>query len=164
MKSGESFDFKEGYETTAYEVHKQYNLRSRRIDIPDDPKKKTIKQPTKTKPKDPHIPIIPKSTSHPNSPAVEDVADKYKSEQHPTSVSPLREIVEEPLEDGEQVTPVHHNIPVKEAVVENLVEKHNLATQNVKIQTEKTFNMEAEISKFKVSIPLSELARHEVFR
>lgn len=129
-----------------YEVHKQYNLRSRRIDIPDDPKQKTIKQPTKTKLKDSHIPIIPKSTSNPNSPKVEDVSDKDKSKQRPTSISPLREIVEEPLEDGVQVTPAQHNIPVKEAVVENLVEKHNLAAQNVKIQTKKPFNMDAEIS------------------
>ncbi len=139
-------------------------MRSRRIDIPDDPKQKTIKQPTKTEIKDSHIPTIPKSTSNPNSPTVEDVSDKDKSKQCSTSVSPLREIVEEPLEYGVQVTPSHHNIPVKEVVVENLVEKHNLAAQNVKIQTKKPFNMEVEISKLKVSIPLSELARHEVFR
>lgn len=43
LQSGESFDFKEGYDTIVYEVHKQYNLRSRRVDIPDDPKKKAIK-------------------------------------------------------------------------------------------------------------------------
>jgi len=34
-QSGESFDFKEGYDTAIYEVHKQYNLRSRRIDVPE---------------------------------------------------------------------------------------------------------------------------------
>ena len=33
-QSGESFDFREGYDTTIFEVHKQYNLRSRRINIP----------------------------------------------------------------------------------------------------------------------------------
>ena len=101
MQSGESFEFKKGYDTTVYEVHKQYNLRSMWIDIPDDPKQKTIKQSTKTKLKDSHIPIIPKSTSNPNSPTVEDVSDKDKSKQRPTSISPLREIVEEPLEDGD---------------------------------------------------------------
>ena len=84
-----------------YEVHKQYNLRSRRIDILDDPKQKTIKQPTKTKLKDSHIPIIPKSTPNPSGPTFEDVSDKDRSTQHPTSVFPLREVVEEPLEDGE---------------------------------------------------------------
>ena len=33
--SGESFDFREGYDTAIYEVHKQYNMRSRRIDVPE---------------------------------------------------------------------------------------------------------------------------------
>jgi len=37
-QSGESFDFTEGYDTTIYKVHKQYNLRSRRIDVPDNNK------------------------------------------------------------------------------------------------------------------------------
>lgn len=31
--SGESFDFKQGYDTAMYEVHKQYKLRTRTIDI-----------------------------------------------------------------------------------------------------------------------------------
>jgi len=29
LESGESFDFKQGYELAIYEVHKQYNLRSK---------------------------------------------------------------------------------------------------------------------------------------
>lgn len=33
-QSGESFDFREGYDIAIYEVQKQYNLRSRRIDVP----------------------------------------------------------------------------------------------------------------------------------
>lgn len=42
-QSGESFDFKEGYDIAIFEVHKQYNLRSRRIDIPEANKKKVPK-------------------------------------------------------------------------------------------------------------------------
>ena len=38
-QSGESFDFREGYDTTIYDVHKQYNLRRRRIDVPNRPTK-----------------------------------------------------------------------------------------------------------------------------
>jgi len=34
-QSGESFEFREGYDIAIYEVHKQYNLRSRRIDVPE---------------------------------------------------------------------------------------------------------------------------------
>jgi len=39
-QSGESFDFREGYDTTIYEVHKQYNLSSRRIDVPETNKER----------------------------------------------------------------------------------------------------------------------------
>jgi len=50
-KSGESFDFREGYDATVYEVHKQYKLRSRTIDSPEPNKQKDTKQPKKTKDK-----------------------------------------------------------------------------------------------------------------
>jgi len=50
-KSGESFDFREGYDAAVYEVHKQYKLRSRTIDMPKPIKLKDIKQPKKIKEK-----------------------------------------------------------------------------------------------------------------
>ena len=46
-KTGESFDFKEGYDAAVYEVHKQYKLRTRPIDVPIPPKPKDNKQPKK---------------------------------------------------------------------------------------------------------------------
>ena len=36
--------------------------------------------------------------------------------------------------------------------------------QNTKTQTEKPFNLEAEIGKLKIAVPLSELAKHDVYR
>ena len=42
-KSGESFDFKQGYDTAVYEVHKQYKLRSRTINVPEPIKTKDTK-------------------------------------------------------------------------------------------------------------------------
>jgi len=48
-KSGESFDFKQGYDSAVYEVHKQYKLRTRTIDIPVPSKPKGTKQPSKIK-------------------------------------------------------------------------------------------------------------------
>lgn len=48
-QSRESFDFREGYDTAIYEVHKQYNLRSRRIDVPENNKQKAPKQSIKGK-------------------------------------------------------------------------------------------------------------------
>ena len=46
-KSGESFDFKQGYDTAVYEVHKQYKLRTRTIDTSEPSKTKERKQPNK---------------------------------------------------------------------------------------------------------------------
>ena len=48
-QSSESFDFREEYDTAIYEVHKQYSLRSRRIDVPETNKQKDTKQPNKGK-------------------------------------------------------------------------------------------------------------------
>lgn len=39
-KTGESFDFKQGYDTVVYEVQKQYKLRTRTIDISEPSKTK----------------------------------------------------------------------------------------------------------------------------
>ena len=127
MQSGEPFDFKEGYDTTVYAVHKQYNLRSRRVDISDDNKQKSIKQPTKTKLKDSHIQTTPEPISNPNTLIVEDVSAKQKSDQHPPPIFPLEKIIEETLENGVKVTSTHNNIPMKESVTENSTEKDNLA-------------------------------------
>ena len=46
---GESFDFKQGYDSAVYEVYKQYKLRTRTIDAPAPSKTKDNKQPNKIK-------------------------------------------------------------------------------------------------------------------
>jgi len=74
-KSGESFDFREGYDTAVYEVHKQYKLRSRTINVPEPVKSKDTKQPKKIKDK-----TILKESSDKTGPnlievVVEDVTD-----------------------------------------------------------------------------------------
>ena len=45
LEYGESFDYKQGYDTTINEVHKQYNLRSRKNT--EAPTKKTDQSQTK---------------------------------------------------------------------------------------------------------------------
>ncbi len=73
--SGESFDFREGYDTTIYEVHKQYNLRSRRIDVPKTNKQKDTKQPNKAKINNPPVQVLPRTGLNLNNLIVEDVSD-----------------------------------------------------------------------------------------
>ena len=48
-KSGESFDFKQGYDSAIYEMHKQYKLRTRIIDVTEPTKQKETEQPKKIK-------------------------------------------------------------------------------------------------------------------
>ena len=50
-KSSESFDFKQGYDSSVYEVHKQYKPRTRTVDVPEKVKPSDTKQPKKIKEK-----------------------------------------------------------------------------------------------------------------
>jgi len=44
---------------------------------------------------------------------------------------------------------------INKKIIENTAEKENLAAQNAKVQMEKPFNLETEIGKLKIAIPLS---------
>jgi len=76
-KSGESFDFKQGYDTTVFEVHKQYKLRSRTINVTQPEKTKDDQQSKKvtiTKASDKTDPIT-------NEVTVEDMTETHSSNQ-----------------------------------------------------------------------------------
>ena len=47
---------------------------------------------------------------------------------------------------------------------EDLANKEKVVTHNTKIPSERPFDLEAEIGKLKVVIPLSELAKHDIYR
>jgi len=48
--------------------------------------------------------------------------------------------------------------------IENIENRENTAARNPKIQIEKPFNLETEVGKLKISIPLSKLAKHDAYR
>ena len=82
-KSGESFDFKQGYDSAVYDVHKQYKLRTRTIDIHVSSKPKENKQTNKikgkatvTEPADITVPDLHQVT-------VEDITDMQPSSDQP---------------------------------------------------------------------------------
>jgi len=163
-QSGESFDSREGYDTTIYEVHKQYNLRSRRIDVPETHKQKDTKQPNKAKMNKPSVQIHPGTDPNPNNPTVEDISDNQQPNTEPSTSIPLKGNVEDPPETDFEATSVHNTTPQKEKNKENIAEKENLIVRNTKTQAKKPFDLETEIGKLKISIPLSELAKHDVYR
>jgi len=72
--------------------------------------------------------------------------------------------VEEPPEIDLEATSTHKTTPEKEKSPENTAKKNNLTVPNTKFQTQKPFNLETEIDKLKIAIPLIELAKHDVYR
>ena len=84
-KSGESFDFKQGYDTTVYEVHKQYKLRSRTVNITQLEKTKDRLQPKRAIVTEP----INTKDSVTKEVIVEEVIEPLPSTQQPPAASSL---------------------------------------------------------------------------
>ena len=163
-QSGESFDFREGYDTTIYEVHKKYNPRSRRIDVPKTNKQKATKQPNKGKTNTTPVHIL--STTDPNlaNPIIEDVYDNQANNRHLSSSLPPKGNMEEPPKVDLETNSTHNPTPKKEKNTDNTEDKENPNVQNTRTQTEKPFNLDTEVGKLKIVVPLSELAKHDVYR
>ena len=163
-KSGESFDFREGYDATVYEVHKQYKLRSRTIDVFETRKPKDAKQPKKVK----DNAVLPESSDktdlHPREVTVEDISDVQPSKDQPSSSLPSKVSSNSIPENKFKTDSTQNHTHDEEKVTENLAEKEKSVAHNTKTQIEKPLNLETEISKLKIVVPLSELAKHEVYR
>jgi len=167
-KSGESFDFKQGYDTSVYEVHKQYKLRTRTIDISEPSKTKDGKQPNKIKSK--VVITEPADTTSPNphqvtvediieaQPSIDQILPPSSSEQNSNNVPKSPPEIEKP----QAIT--SHNADKQEQIPDNSNETEKTAIINTKTPLEKPFNLEAEIAKLKISIPLSKLSKHDVYR
>lgn len=92
IQSRESFDYKQGYDYAIFEVHKQYNLRSKKnYDIPDQTKKTVPNQPKKIKetPVSKILQIFPRQNQNPSGPTIVDITPNQPSNDQPsTSISP----------------------------------------------------------------------------
>ena len=163
-KSRESFDFREGYDASVYEVHKQYKLRSRTVDVPKPSKLKDMKKPKKAKDKTVLTELPAKTDLNPKEPTFHDIIDWQPSKNQPSTSSPPKEKVNNPPENNFKTDPVSNNNSGKQEITEDTAEKENLSARNTKIQVEKLFNLETEIGKLKITIPLFELAKHEVYK
>ena len=167
-KSGESFDFKQGYDTAVYEVHKQYKLRTRTIDISEPSKTKDGKQPNKSKGKAIATEPADPTVSQPQHVTVEDITDLQPSKDQRLPPFPSEEssysVPKSPPEIEKLQAIKPHNADKKDQIADSLEEKEKTTIINTKTTLEKPFNLEAEIAKLKISIPLSELAKHDVYR
>jgi len=131
-KSGESFDFKQGYDSVVYEVHKQYKLRTRTIDIPASSKPKENKKPNKIKGKavvtEPADITIP----NPHQVTVEDITDIQPSIDQPLPPFYLEENINSTPKDLPKTeipqTVIHQNADNQKENTENTLEKEKSAT------------------------------------
>jgi len=94
---GESFDYKKRYDSTIFEVHKQYNLRSKKnTDTPDQTKKTMPNQPRKIKaaPTTKTLQILPRRNHNPLGPTIADITPNQPPNDQPSTSIPSKETVE----------------------------------------------------------------------
>jgi len=157
-KSGESFDFKQGYDSTVYEVHKQYKLRTRTIDVTKNVKPNDTIQPKKMTEKVALTESTDKEVLDPKEVTIEDVTDMQPSNNQPFLSFPSKENSNSTPKSLPKI-----EIP-QDIITDTPIEKGKFAFHNAKTQSKKPFDLEAEIGKLKISIPLAELAKHDVYR
>ena len=95
---------------------------------------------------------------------MEDVSDVQPTKNQTFTCPPTKGNSNSILENNFKTEVPQNNIQNQEKITEDPTEKEKSASHNRKTQLEKPFNLEAEIGKLKITIPLSELAKHEVYR
>ena len=100
----------------------------------------------------------------PKEPTVEDISDLKPLKSQSSTPFPSKENVTSFPKNNFKMDLIQNSTHDEEKVTENSTEKEKFATHNTRTQVEKPFSLETEIAKLKITIPLFELARHEVFR
>jgi len=131
--------------------------------VPEPSKLKDTKQPKKTKDKAALIEPPLETDLNPKEPTVEDISDLQPSKNQASTSLPPTEILNSPLENNFKIGSAQNSTHDEEKVTENTTKKENLAACNTRVQVKKPFNLETEIGKLKIAIPLSKLAKHEFY-
>lgn len=93
LESGESFDFKQGYESAIYEVHKQYSLRSKKNN--ETPIERSIQTQTKIikeAPVNKVLQILPRGTLETSTSKIVDITSTETQTKTITETIKIREI------------------------------------------------------------------------
>jgi len=139
-------------------------LRNRTIDVPEPIKPKDTKQPKKIKDKAVLTEPSDKTDPNPKEVTVEDVTEIHASKNQPFVSSSSKENVSSAPKNTSETEILQDNTEDQKEIAENVVEKGKSASHNTKTQSKKPFDLEAKIGKLKISIPLSKLAKHDVYR
>jgi len=127
-------------------------------------KPKDAKQPKKIKEKAALIETVDKTDLNPKELTVEDVTDVQPFKNRPFVSFPSKENSNSTPKSLPK-TKIPQEITDKQDIIADTpIEKGKPAFHNAKTQLEKPFDLEVEIAKLKISIPLSELAKHDVYK
>jgi len=132
--------------------------------VPEPIKPKDTKKPKKPKDKATLIESSDKTDPNPREVTVEDVSDVEPSKNQPFTFPSTKGNSNSIPENNFKTEVPQNNIQNQERVIEDSTEKEKSACHNTRTQLENPFNLEAEIGKLKIAIPLSELEKHEVYR
>lgn len=105
-----------------------------------------------------------KTDSNSKEVTVEDVTETYPSRKQPWATSSSEHNLSDTPQKAVKIEIPQDEIENEDKVTKNTVEKEKPVSHNTKIQSEKPFDLEAEIGKFRIAIPLSELAKHDIYK
>ena len=108
--------------------------------------------------------ILSRSNNNPSNPIIEKVSDNQPNDKPPSTSLPSKGNVVEPPKVDLGETADHNPSPKKEKNIENIENREYTTVRNPKAQTEKPFNLETEVGKLKIVVPLSELAKHDAYQ
>ena len=158
LESGESFGFKQCYESAIYEVHKLYSLRSKtNTEIPT---KKSIQTQTKKiieAPVTKVLQILPRGTQGTSSPKIVDITSTETQTETITQNIPNRSNQSKTAETQIELP----STKKQDKNVQTTFVKEDLIQTN---KAQLPFNIKTEIAKLKISVPLTELVKNESYR
>jgi hypothetical protein len=109
-----------------------------------------------------------KTVPNPKEVTVEDIQTYSPLKNQPLPPSSSKENVNSTPKSFPKTEKPQESLPItlinKRKSLKIQLKRKNLPVTILKLQSEKPFNLEAEIGKLKISIPLSELAKHDVYR
>jgi len=118
---------------------------------------KQSKKVTITEPSDKTDPIT-------NEVTVEDITETHSSNQQPSATLPLHCNPSNTSQNMGKKDKPQDQTENQEKSPKKSLDKEKVVNQNTKIQSEKPFDLEAEIGKLKIAIPLAELAKHDIYK
>ena len=127
-------------------------------------KTKDSQQPKMLKDKVTLVEPTERTDSTSNEVTMENVTKEYPSSQQPLAKPPLECDPSNIPQKMRKKDKPQDEIENQEDTSKKSVDKEKADNQNTKIQSEKPFDLEAEIGKLKIAIPLLELAKHDIYK